>query len=850
MYTLVARPDSPPAALGPFNQEEFMRARALSSLRLILATFTVLSICADGAFAAKEKLLHSFNPAITYGSLPESTLVSDPSGNLYGTTYDGGIYSHGTVYKLSPNSKGGWTQTVLYSFQGSSLGGSDGVGPAASLVLDAQGNLYGTTTAGGTGSCGCGTVFKLAPGSGGGWTESALYSFQGGSDGEEPEAGLIFDSAWNLYGTTASGGANRVGTVFQLAPSSGGGWRETVLHSFGAVGDGSYLYNAVVLDSAGNLYGTTSAGGKSGAGLVFELTPASQGTWTESILYIFAGGPDGSFPNGQLVLDGMGNIYGATNYGGGYSGGGGTVFELKPNGNGTWSKSILHSFGSTSGDGLYPTGVVRDSAGNLYGTTFAGGNTSCSSIGITGCGIAFQLRPSSGRSWTETILHRFSGAPDGGNPQPVILDQAGNLYGTSAFGGLAALGSVFKLSSSSGTWKNQAIYWFPGGDGINPESNLIADSGGNLYGTTPGGGLYNHGAVFKLSPKPGGGWTTSLIYSFKGVPDGSGPVAPLVFDTTGNLYGTTGWGGTNAGVCATYAGCGTVFKLTPATGGKWMETVLHSFTGAPDGAYPYAGVTFSGGKLLGTTYSGGGNGTGCSFVGCGVIFEMSPTSGGRWKETVAYTFTGGKDSGEPWSGSLAADASGNVYGTTTYTGCQGCASIFPTVFELSPNGSEGWAFSSLYAFTDFAVPRGGLALDGAGNIYGTTSGDAYIYSSAGSVFELSRSGANWTRSTLYSFSGGTDGSDPIAGVTFDAAGNLYGTTLLGGDSVCGCGVVYKLTPSSASGWTFGTLYAFGGYSSDGTEPYSGVVIGAAGNLFGTTWGGGTYGVGTVYEVTP
>jgi len=398
------------------------------------------------------------------------------------------------------------------------------------------------------------------------------------------------------------------------------------------------------------------------------------------------------------------------------------------------------------------------------------------------------------------------------------------------------------------------VHSFGGGkDGQYPYGSLVRDSAGNFYGTTGSGGTYQNGAVFKLSPKSGGGWTTSLIYSFKGVPDGAAPIGSLVFDTAGNLYGTTGGGGT--GVCSVFVGCGTVFKLAPATGGKWKETVLHRFTGGADGTFPYAGVIFSGGNLFGTTFTGGGNGTGCYYLGCGVIFEMTPSSGGRWKETVAYTFTGGNDGGEPWYGSLIADGSGNLYGATSYTGCDGCTGYYPTVFELSPNGT-GWTLSTLYTFTDYEFSLGGLVLDHAGNIYGTTNSSAYGYGNSphGAVFELTRSGGTWSKTTIHSFSGNSDGKYPYAGVTFDAAGNLYGTTYEGGNSACssssgGCGVVYKLAISGGS-WSFSTLHAFSGYPGDGALPYAGTVIDAAGNLFGTTAFGGTYGYGTVYEVMP
>jgi uncharacterized repeat protein (TIGR03803 family) len=393
------------------------------------------------------------------------------------------------------------------------------------------------------------------------------------------------------------------------------------------------------------------------------------------------------------------------------------------------------------------------------------------------------------------------------------------------------------------------LHSFAGGkDGQLPYGGLVRDSAGNFYGTTSGGTQYKNGAVFKLSPQSGGGWATTVIYSFKGAPDGAGPSGSLALDTEGNLYGTTGSGGTGERVCHIWAGCGTVFKLAPAAGGKWKETVLHSFTSDTDGQFPYGGLTFSHGNLFGTTFAGG-TANGCFYFGCGTIFELTPSSGGQWKERVIYAFTGGSDGGEPWYGSLTTDASGNLYGTTTYTGCDGCSGNYPTVFELSPNG-HSWTFSTLYTFTDYGLPLGNVVFDNAGNLYGTTQGNVYGSPTDGTVFELTRSGGSWSRNILYSFSGGADGKYPYTGVTFDSAGNFYGTTYYGGSTACSCGVVYKMAAGSGGSWSFSVLHAFNGSPGDGAAPYASVVVDSAGNVYGTTQGGGVYGYGTVYEVTP
>jgi uncharacterized repeat protein (TIGR03803 family) len=670
-----------------------------------------------------------------------------------------------------------------------------------------------------------------------------LYLFQSGADGVQPEDSLVFDSAGNLYGTTVGGGTGRYGTVFKLTPSSGGVWTESSLYSFTGSTDGGTPYASLVFDAAGNLYGTASSGGALNNGVVFELTP-TQGTWTEKILYDFAGGTDGSSPESPLIFDSAGKLYGTTRNGG--TSGCGAVFELQPNGNSIWSESLLYSFASTGADGCNPkSGLTFDGAGNLYGTTF---------FGALGCGMVFQLAPASGGQWIEKILYNFASGYYVGNPYGGLIFQGGSLFGTSGYGGPSHLGNVFKLSQSArGSWAESTIYWFPEGDGTAPQAGLVADSTGNFYGTTAMGGRYQQGAVFKLSPSSDGEWTESLIYSLKGAPDGASPYGGLTFDNAGNLYGTTSGGGTGS------LALGTVFELTPSTSGEWTETVLYSFTGGADGQYPFVGVVLSHGSLLGTT-SGGGNSSGCYPAnGCGVVFELTPSSGGKWTESIIHTFAGARDGANPGYGLLSPDISGNLYGSTIYTGCDACLDVFPTVFELSPNGTGGWTFNTVYAFTDFELPVGGFVFDSLGNMYGTTNAGAYRAFPTGSVFVLTHSGGTWSKATLHGFSLGSDGGYPFGGVTFDAAGNLYGTTSEGGNNATcvivglGCGVVYKLSPGSGHSWNFRVLHSFNGSPSDGADPHAGVTIDSAGNVYGTTWIGGADGLGgdgTVFEVTP
>jgi uncharacterized repeat protein (TIGR03803 family) len=299
--------------------------------------------------------------------------------------------------------------------------------PYAGLISDSAGNLYGTTEFGG--SYNKGTVFEVTPNATGSWTGSLLYSFTGGLDGAQPSGGLTFDAAGNLYGTTSFGGSANCklgcGTIFKLTPTSGG-WAETVVYTFTGGSDGSEPYARLVSDAQGNFYGTTLLGGNlgtlctSGCGTVFKLSSVN-GAWKENVLYAFAGGNDGAWPHASLTFDGAGNLYSTTNGGGTY--GSGTVFRLTA---GSWTESVLYNF--TGGqDGKQPPGsLIFDTAGNLYGTTSKGG--------VKGYGVVFKLLPTSQGSWQEQVLHSFGNAPAAKPVAGLVMDARGNLYGTTLLG--------------------------------------------------------------------------------------------------------------------------------------------------------------------------------------------------------------------------------------------------------------------------------------------------------------------------------------------------------------------------------------------------------------------------------
>jgi uncharacterized repeat protein (TIGR03803 family) len=368
-------------------------------------------------------------------------------------------------------------------------------------------------------------------------TETILSNFDS-SNGSYSLAPLIFDDSGNLYGTTDYGGNNGVGVVFQLT-NSAGTWTENVLWSFaGGTSDGCYPYAGLTMDSSGKLYGTTTNCGASNRGIVFELTN-SGGTWSETVLHSFTGGRDGGHPEyGSLVIDPEGNLYGTTQSGGGGGclGGCGVVFQLANN-NGVWKETVLHKFRNDGRDGIAPEfNVMLDDAGNLYGTTFSGG--------AFGYGVAFKLSKTA-KAWTEKLLHSFSSAGDGGNPSGgLTIDASSNLYGSTAIGGAYGYGTVFELSQTRKKWSENVIHSFVNTDGSYPLGNLTFDSAGNLYGTAYDGGSFNLGAVFALT-KSGGSWTETVLWNFDNNGTDGWNSHGVILDSSGNLYGITQQGGRN-----------------------------------------------------------------------------------------------------------------------------------------------------------------------------------------------------------------------------------------------------------------------------------------------------------------
>jgi len=764
-------------------------------LLYVCAGAVVLIAAPAGTYT--ETVLHNFLPGMPEGIAPNGPVIRDAAGALYGTTVGGGLYGAGTVFRIGVDGR----ESVLYSF----TGGADGGGPYGGVVADAAGNLYGTTATGGNlaTSCvdgpvyGCGVVFKLDPSG----KETVLYTFLDGNDGGFPTASLTLDPAGNLYGTALK--QNNSGVVFKVTPAG----NETVLYSFA---NGVMPSSSLLRDSAGNLYGTAIFSGEQG-GEVFRVNPNGQ----EKVLYTFTGGSDGGLPEGGLVADPSGNLYGTAAHGGNCSEsvGCGVVFKLSPSG----MESVLYDFvGGT--DGEFPAGnLARDSFGNLYGTTATGGGNDQCSPG-TGCGTVFEIAATG----QETVLYAFTGQADGGSPQSgVILDASGSLYGTTSTGSDGFFGTVFAVRDGT----ESTVFGFPEGtDGSQPWAGVTLDPSGNLYGTTLYGGAFNSGAVYKENPAG----RETVLYSFVnpvliGEIAGS-PSGGVTIDAAGNLYGA---------VSEPYpytAGHGWLYKID-ASGN---QSVVYMFAGGASGSQPTGTLTLdSGGNIYGTTHQGGKSTV-------GVVFKVSPDG----QETVLHEFTGAPDGGNPMGG-LVRDAAGVLYGTTPHGGAANNGPGCGVVFKLAPNGQE----TILHTFTgpDGCGPQPDLVSDAAGNLYGTTLNGGVVAGPAdgcGVVFKLDPAG---NESVLHAFTCGADGAEPTGGLVRDPAGNLYGTTTLGGSGTSGdgYGVVFEIDPSGNTT----VLYTFTG-GEDGGRPEAGVTRDSAGNLFGTAPMGGANLSGVLFKLTP
>jgi len=399
-----------------------------SSLSLALLLTSALIFHAASARAATEKIIYTFTGSQQSAWGPVSKLVLDSSGRLFGNTQHGGDggCSCGAVFELSaPNSKGIRTYMELYGFHG----GNDGILPIGDVVMDAAGNLYGVAQQGGANLDGI--AFSLTPAVSGKWTETILHTFSLNPDGANPGSGLTLDAAGNLYGVMGEGGAKQSGTVYHLLKNADGSWTEKILSDLGS--GAANPAAAITIGPGRNIYGAGWGGGQYGLGTVFEVSPKSG----VQILFNFPD-PNLGYPSAQLWRDATGNLYGTAI---GYSVyDSGAAYELVHNADGSWTENTLHTFGQTTGDGYYPeSGLTPDSAGNLYGTTANGG--------AYGLGTVYKLTRGSNGTWTYSIVYSFGATSnDGSGPVGGLTIGPGNkLYGTTYGGGKNFHGTVFEI---------------------------------------------------------------------------------------------------------------------------------------------------------------------------------------------------------------------------------------------------------------------------------------------------------------------------------------------------------------------------------------------------------------------
>ncbi len=758
------------------------------------------------------QLLHPFAGGASDGSHPWASLILDGSGNLLGTTGNGGPSDAGTVFRVKTD---GTSYQLLHSFTG---GASDGMYPYASLILDGSGNLYGTTYQGG--AYNVGTVFTVKT-NGAGFQLS--FTFKGGaSDGSNPQTSLILGGSGDLYGTTYLGGAFNAGTVF-VVKTDGTGFQ--LLYTFaGGASDGLYPSASLILDGSGNLYGTAYQGGTSNFGTLFSVKTDGTGF---QLLHSFAGGAsDGAYPLASLVSDGVGNLYGTT-----YQGGTsdlGTAFKMKTDGTGF---QLLHSFTGSTSDGSNPlASLVLDGSGNLYGMTPYGGSL--------GAGTVFSVK-TDGTSFQP--LHSFTGgASDGSNPQgSLILDGAGNLYGTTMNGGMTDIGTVFSLKTDGTAF--QLLHVFTGGvsDGSDPQASLVLDAAGNLYGTSLYGGPSDLGTVFSVKTN---GTLFQLLHSFAGVPgDGSYPYAPLIRDSYGNLYGTTYQGGS--------ADMGTEFTIAslcmaPSQPGSFTASTPNVCPGQSNVAYAVpndVAATYSWSYSgTGATIVGSGNSVTLSFSASATSGTLSVTAANVCgtssaqslaltvnplpaKPTIipsgATTFCTGSNvtlnssagGSYLWStgattSSISVSTSGSYW--VQVTGAGGCTSpqSDPTVVTVNPlpaitsvlpttastgfvGGSVSWSVTNAATYDvtfDTVNPPQNLLVKGTA---ATTAATPVWFSSTPYYWRIVAHGpCGDTTSPVYSFRTGTcafSGAAPTLAVPADAAGNQPIATILSWNALPG-----------------------------------------------------------------
>jgi uncharacterized repeat protein (TIGR03803 family) len=706
------------------------------------------------------EVVHSFEASVD-GSSPETEMVQGSDGALYGVTPAGGAFGNGTLFKLDTSGQ----FSLLHSFQES----VDGSAPAAALVRGSDGALYGSTSKGGP--SGAGTLFKFDANG----IFHLLHGFRASVDGSTPRTRLVRASDGALYGTTPLGGALGGGTIFKL--DAGDGF--VLLHTFGTALDGMYPDAELAEGADAALYGTTNGGSLLGSGGVFRIDADGQFT----LLHSFNSARDGAYPRAPLRRGADAGLYGTTLVGGPF--GYGTLFKID-----TSSRFVLLRAFSGTSDGAYPSTALTQGSGDaLYGSTGGGG--------IFGKGTLFKV-DASGRF---TSLHTFGSSSDGASPTiPLVLASDGSFYGATNTGGPANNGTVFRLDAND---VFTSLGWFDA-DGVDPASALVLGRDGALYGTTSEGGLFGFGTLFRLDPRVG----LKLLHSFKYSEDGANPRSPPLVRGRGEvLLGTTPRGGSLEG--------GTVFKFSGDTGFE----VLHNFAGTGHGGSPdILLVRGRDGAFYGTTQNGGE-------FGLGTVFRIDER--GRYELLHSFNTTDGAEPVAPlvWGRDRA------LYGSTWGGGLLGIG----TLFKIDPAG----AFTQLHSFgftVDGDRPEKPLTLGRDGALYGATSGGgAFRY---GTLFRIDSSGQF---AVLHDFDYAVDGAYPFAPLVKARDGALYGSTLLGGALTSG--TLFKIDARGR----FRLLHSFD-FTRDGAYPSAPLVQARDGALYGGTYTGGAFGSGTLFKV--
>ena len=692
------------------------------------------------------------------GQDPTSQLVSDTQGNLYGTTSLGGTNGLGTVYEIAAGTK---SFSTLASLPGTALAG--GGSNSSQLSIDSKGNLFGTSYGGGTSNDGI--VFEVAAG-----THAFSTVAQFPASDNDYAAPVTLDSAGDIYGTSP------VGTVFEIRAGTSS---LTTLGTFTSA-SGANFKSKMVLDSSGDLFGTTLFGGTSGAGAIFEV-PAGSGSVV--VLASFTAST-GEYPGTDLVRDSAGNLYGTTTAGG--SGNEGTVFKLAA---GSSTITVLNSFtGSNGAQGA--GGLIADASGNLYGTTIFGGSVNQ--------GTVFKI--AAGTS-TVTTLASFDG-DDGGSPEATVtMDSAGNLFGTT-LGSHDGAGMAFELPVGSSVISD--IHEFTASQGGNPSGDVVFDSKGNLFGATTGGGVGSQsGTLYEIAA---GTESITTLVSFSNFFQPQS----LSMNASGTLFGT-----------GTYAGAyGAVFEFTP---GKSSSPTLIPFTGGSNGEFPSSYLSIDAqGNVFGTTTDAGANGAGTTFeirAGSTSITTLAPFSKYPGFTTLPNPV-----------GGVIVDARDNLYGVTQ----QGGSVQDGTLYEL-PVGTASIVTLATFGSASGTMPSTQLTRDANGNLFGTTTAGGT--SNDGTIFELASGSTSIT--TLANFNIST--TVPTSGVTEDNQGNFFGVAAYnGGSTDTG---IFELTAGSNSIGLGATLQPV-----NGIDPTGNLEFDASGNLYGTTAAGGTANGGEVYEL--